>query len=166
MQRIPVESSSIASIGYDPRERVLELEFRQSGDVYQYFDVPGEEYTAFLAADSKGTYVNQQLKPWGYRHQRLPVLIEISSHSCSQVSTYSLRGHLPLNSSGRCQHRLDNRTLTKVLQNVAPHQEVMTHIDVGDNTQRRSETWCVRIDSNSPRPFKVCGCRRRCRAKP
>jgi hypothetical protein len=61
MQRIPVASSSIASIGYAPRERVLELEFRQSGEVYQYFDVPAEEYTAFLAADSKGTYMNQQL---------------------------------------------------------------------------------------------------------
>jgi len=63
MQRVPVESSSIASIGYAPQERVLELEFRQSGEVYLYFDVPAEEYTAFLAADSKGTYVNQQLKP-------------------------------------------------------------------------------------------------------
>ena len=62
MQRVPVESSSIASIGYAPQERVLELEFRQSGEVYQYFDVP----------DSKGTYVNQQLKPRGYRSQRLP----------------------------------------------------------------------------------------------
>ena len=41
---------------------MLELEFRQSGEVYQYFDVPAEEYTAFLAADSKGTYVKQQLK--------------------------------------------------------------------------------------------------------
>ncbi len=72
MRRVPVESSSIASIGYAPQERVLELEFRQSGEVYQYFDVPAEEYTAFLAAGSKGTYVNQQLKPRGYRYRRLP----------------------------------------------------------------------------------------------
>jgi KTSC domain len=61
MQRVPVESSNVASIGYAPQERVLELEFRQSGEVYHYFDVPAEEYTAFLAADSKGTYVNQHL---------------------------------------------------------------------------------------------------------
>jgi KTSC domain len=72
MQRVPVESSSIASVGYAPQERVLELEFRQSGEVYQYFDVPAEEYAAFLAADSKGTYLNQQFKPRGYRYQRLP----------------------------------------------------------------------------------------------
>jgi KTSC domain len=72
MQRVPVESSSIASIGYAPQERVLELEFRQSGEVYQYFDVPAEEYAAFLAADSKGTYLNQQFKPRGYRYERVP----------------------------------------------------------------------------------------------
>jgi hypothetical protein len=71
MQRVPVESSSIASIGYAPQERVLELEFRQSGEVYQYFDVPAEDYAAFLGADSKGTYLNQQFKPRGYRYQRL-----------------------------------------------------------------------------------------------
>ncbi len=71
MQRVPLESSSIASIAYAPQERVLELEFRQSGEVYQYFDVPAEGYAAFLAADSKGTYLNQQFKPRGYRYQRL-----------------------------------------------------------------------------------------------
>jgi hypothetical protein len=72
MQRVPVESSSIASIGYASQKRLLELEFRQSGEVYQYFDVPAEEYAAFLAADSKGTYLNQQFKPRGHRYQRLP----------------------------------------------------------------------------------------------
>jgi hypothetical protein len=55
MQRVPADSSSIASIGYAPEHQVLELEFRQSGEVYQYFNVPAEEHTAFLAADSKGT---------------------------------------------------------------------------------------------------------------
>jgi KTSC domain len=72
MQRVSVDSSSIASIGYAPEQQVLELEFRQSGEVYQYFDVPAEEYTAFLGADSKGTYVNQQLKSRGYRYRRFP----------------------------------------------------------------------------------------------
>ena len=72
MQRILVESSSIASIGYAPQERVLELKFRQSGEIYQYFGVPGGEYSAFLAADSKGTYLNRYFKPRQYRYRRLP----------------------------------------------------------------------------------------------
>ena len=59
MRRVWVDSSSIASIGYDAAKRELEIEFRESGDVYRYFDVPREEYAAFLAADSKGTYLNQ-----------------------------------------------------------------------------------------------------------
>jgi hypothetical protein len=71
MRRISVESSSIASVGYAPQERLPELEFRQSGEVYQYFDVPGEEYTAFLAADSKGTYLNLPFKPRQYRYHRV-----------------------------------------------------------------------------------------------
>jgi len=68
MWRIPVPSTSIASIGYLPAKRELEIEFRASGDVYRYFDVPGEEYAAFMAAESKGTYLNQVFKPRGYRY--------------------------------------------------------------------------------------------------
>ena len=71
MHRVSVDSSSIASIGYAPEQQVLELEFRQSGEVYQYFDVPAEEHTAFLAADSKGTYLNLQFKPRQYRYHRV-----------------------------------------------------------------------------------------------
>ncbi len=35
MQRVPVDSSSIASIDYAPEQQVLELEFKESGEVYQ-----------------------------------------------------------------------------------------------------------------------------------
>jgi hypothetical protein len=52
MRRIWIDSSSIASIGYEAVTRALEIEFRESGDVYRYFDVPEEEYAAFLAGDS------------------------------------------------------------------------------------------------------------------
>jgi hypothetical protein len=71
MQRVPVDSSSIAGIGYAPEQQVLELEFRQNGEVYQYFDVPAEEHRAFLAADSKGTYLSVHFKPRQYRYRRV-----------------------------------------------------------------------------------------------
>jgi KTSC domain len=71
MQRVPVDSGSIASIGYAPEQQVLELEFRQSGEVYQYFNVPAQEHTAFLAADAKGTYLNHRFKPPQYRYQQI-----------------------------------------------------------------------------------------------
>ncbi len=67
MQRTPIESRAIASIGYAITERILEIEFRENGNIYDYFDVPAEEYTAFLSAQSKGTYLNQTFKARGYR---------------------------------------------------------------------------------------------------
>ncbi|HWZ84131.1 MAG TPA: KTSC domain-containing protein [Terriglobales bacterium] len=71
MQRLPVDSSTIATMGYDPETRVLEMEFRDTGDVYRSFDVPPEEYEAFLQAESKGTYLNKVFKPRGYRYLRI-----------------------------------------------------------------------------------------------
>jgi hypothetical protein len=68
MRRIPVSSMSIASIGYRRAQHELEIEFRASGDVYRYFDVRADEYAAFMAAESKGTYLNQVFKPREYRY--------------------------------------------------------------------------------------------------
>ena len=58
-------------MGYDSASHVLEIEFKESGEVYRYFDVPPDEYEAFLQAPSKGTYLNQQFKNAGYRYERL-----------------------------------------------------------------------------------------------
>jgi hypothetical protein len=63
-----VNSSTIASIGYDARRRELEIEFVDSGDVYRYFEVSDSEYAEFMAAESKGVYLNQVFKPRGYRY--------------------------------------------------------------------------------------------------
>lgn len=53
MERQPVSSTIVASIGYDKASAVLEVEF-VSGAVYQYFDVPGEVYFEVMAAKSIG----------------------------------------------------------------------------------------------------------------
>jgi hypothetical protein len=45
-----------------PRRRELEIEFRDSGDVYRYFEVFAAEHGEFMAAESKGTYLNQVFK--------------------------------------------------------------------------------------------------------
>jgi hypothetical protein len=63
-----VESTSILAIGYNPPTRELAIKFRQSGDVYLYFEVPAEEYQGFMAADSKGEYLNRVFKAKGYRY--------------------------------------------------------------------------------------------------
>lgn len=58
-----MDSTSIASIGYEPRSRGFEMEFRHSGDVYRYFEVSAEEHVEFIAAESKGGYLNQVFRP-------------------------------------------------------------------------------------------------------
>lgn len=63
MRRVVVDSASIASIGYEPRRRELEIEFRQSGEVYLNSEVSAEEHAEFMAAESNGTYLNQVFKP-------------------------------------------------------------------------------------------------------
>lgn len=69
MRRERLDSSSVRSVGYDPSAQVLEVEFRNGG-VYQYLDVPGEEYEEFREADSKGRYLNTEIKPH-HRYRRL-----------------------------------------------------------------------------------------------
>lgn len=61
MNRVPVESSSIRSVGYDPATGVLHVEFT-SGSLYAYASVPPEVCRAFLAASSKGTYFNANVR--------------------------------------------------------------------------------------------------------
>lgn len=62
MHRLPVESSAIASVGYDARTRTLEVEF-VGGGVYRYLGVPPREHETLLRADSLGAYVNRSIKP-------------------------------------------------------------------------------------------------------
>lgn len=70
MERQYVSSSNIASIGYDPVNMVLEVEFL-SGAVYQYYDVPQMIYEGLMAADSHGRYLNAYVKKGGYRYARV-----------------------------------------------------------------------------------------------
>ena len=61
MDRTPVSSSNIASIGYDAGTSVLEIEFL-NGSVYQYYDVPDFIYDGLMGAASHGTYLSSSIK--------------------------------------------------------------------------------------------------------
>jgi KTSC domain-containing protein len=61
--RTRLESSSIASITYDPEDGLLEVEFRRTGHLYDYFDVPRATYRALMEAESKGAFLNRIIKP-------------------------------------------------------------------------------------------------------
>jgi hypothetical protein len=68
IHRKRLDSSSMNSMGYDPLGKLLDIEY-PSRDVYRYFEVPPSEYENFMNAPSKGTYLNQQFKPAGYRYE-------------------------------------------------------------------------------------------------
>ncbi len=68
MRREAVDSESIASIGYSPDGQALEIEFRESRDVYRYFEVSAGGHAEFMAAPSKGSYLNQFFKAKGHHH--------------------------------------------------------------------------------------------------
>jgi hypothetical protein len=68
MERQPVSSTSIRSVGYDLSQQTLEIEF-QSGEVYDYFDVPREVYVELMHADSHGQYFIQNIRDqYHYEH--------------------------------------------------------------------------------------------------
>lgn len=61
MERAAVQSSNIASIGYDANFSILEIEFK-GGEVYQYTGVPPHHHAGIMAADSHGKYLNTNIK--------------------------------------------------------------------------------------------------------
>lgn len=61
MNRQTVNSTDIASIGYDEITEILEIEFN-SGAVYQYFNVPSNVYANLMAASSHGKFFTQNIK--------------------------------------------------------------------------------------------------------
>ena len=65
-------SSVFAVMIYDPEGQVLEIVYRGNRGSYRYFDVPLEEWTAFRASPSKGTYLNEVFKPKAYRFEKTP----------------------------------------------------------------------------------------------
>lgn len=60
MERIPVESSNLENVGYDPESATLQIGFK-NGYVYEYYDVPQHIYDELMAADSKGKYSHRNI---------------------------------------------------------------------------------------------------------
>jgi hypothetical protein len=69
IDRFPIDSSAIASIGYSPEHLELEAEFRR-GHVYRFFAVPPEAYARLMEADSKGAHFNREIRS-RYVYERL-----------------------------------------------------------------------------------------------
>ncbi|ELY75822.1 KTSC domain-containing protein [Natrinema gari] len=69
MNRTPVSSSNLKSVGYDQSSNTLEIEFH-GGRVYQYYNVPKRIYQGLMAASSHGRYHHRRIKD-SYRYSRI-----------------------------------------------------------------------------------------------
>jgi len=72
MLLVPVISSDIAAIGYDPDSSELQIQFRNNR-IYSYPGVSPDWYAGFLQAPSKGSYFAQTIRkfPQQYPYQRI-----------------------------------------------------------------------------------------------
>lgn len=69
MQRQWIESSVLASVGYDRGGHVLEVEFKHGG-VYRYAGVPEQTIEGLMTAGSHGSYFGRQIRN-RYRSQKV-----------------------------------------------------------------------------------------------
>jgi hypothetical protein len=69
MDRTPVVSSNLKSVGYDVNTKTLEIEF-QNGSVYQYYEVPLNIYENLMKAPSHGKFFHAHIRNV-YRYRRI-----------------------------------------------------------------------------------------------
>jgi len=65
-----IESKLLSAVAYDAEHSMLYLRFRDSGDVYRYFEFPPEQYTQMLAAESRGRYFLAHIRNQ-FRYERM-----------------------------------------------------------------------------------------------
>ena len=65
-----VGSSNVEAIGYDVDNQELHVLFNKSGLTYAYFAVEEWVFQEFMQANSKGTYLNENIKE-RYEYSRL-----------------------------------------------------------------------------------------------
>ncbi len=61
MERKKISAGSIRSVGYDARNRMLEVEF-SNGGIYQYSGVSEEVHRRFMNVPSPGSYFHDNIE--------------------------------------------------------------------------------------------------------
>ena len=69
MERVPVQSSNVVSVGYDADDGILEVEF-SGGSVYEYYRVPRQVFDGLFASSSPGHFVATKVKDV-YQYRRI-----------------------------------------------------------------------------------------------
>lgn len=70
MKWTALESKMLSAAAYEDSKRILYLRFRNTGEVYRYFEFPAAQYQAFLGAESKGRYFRFNIRDH-FRYERM-----------------------------------------------------------------------------------------------
>jgi hypothetical protein len=62
LERQPVKSRILRSVGYDDSTKILEIEFH-TGLVYQYSGVPPKVYADLMHSGEIGKYFSEKVRP-------------------------------------------------------------------------------------------------------
>jgi len=73
MKWIALESKMLSAAAHDNSKRILYLRFRNTGDVYRYFDFSAANYQAFLNSESKGRFFRSHIRDH-FRYERMAKL--------------------------------------------------------------------------------------------
>lgn len=67
---VPVESSNLAAVGYDPANETLYVSFA-GGSLYAYDGVDEAVHIGLMKANSKGSFFYEHVRRAGYPYRRL-----------------------------------------------------------------------------------------------
>lgn len=70
MNRIPVSSSNLRSVGYDEQTHTLEVQFTHGG-IYQYSGVPASIYRNLMSAGSKGSFFDRYIRKGNFPYRQI-----------------------------------------------------------------------------------------------
>ncbi len=62
MQRQHVGSSVFKSVGYDEGHEILELEFKETGDVWHYLSFSTSDFEKFIQSGSLGHFFSTRIR--------------------------------------------------------------------------------------------------------
>lgn len=68
MTMVPVSSTNLRAVGYDPSTQTLRIEFHNA--TYDYYNVPSAVHSGLMNAPSKGQYHHQYIKN-NYRYNKI-----------------------------------------------------------------------------------------------
>ena len=70
MKWTTLESKMLSAAAYDDSRQILYLRFRNTGEVYRYFEFTAADHQTFLSAESKGRFFRFRIRDQ-FRYERM-----------------------------------------------------------------------------------------------